>query len=128
MQAMQDYSWPGNVRELQTTSAGGRAGAGDELTRELLPEAVLGGRPQHIGAAAAMWNARFELVQQGVETAGSGAENLYAAIVNRVERELIAGDGRLRGVQIKAANASASTATRCTKSSRNTGWKSEDSR
>ena len=31
-----------------------------------------------------------ELVQEGIDAAGAQADNLHAAIVNRVERELIA--------------------------------------
>ncbi|MCE5302639.1 MAG: sigma-54 dependent transcriptional regulator [Planctomycetaceae bacterium] len=106
MQALQDYAWPGNVRELQNYIE--RAvvlSPGDELTRDLLPEPVLGGRPRRIGRSRAdLETLASELIQQGVETAGPSAENLYAAIVNRVERELIvqvlAG---CDGVQIKAA-------------------------
>ena len=45
-----------------------------------------------------------ELVQQGIESAGPSAENLYAAVVNRVERELIVQVmAACDNVQIKAA-------------------------
>ena len=45
-----------------------------------------------------------ELVQQGIETAGASAENLYATVVNRVERELIVQVmAACDNVQIKAA-------------------------
>jgi DNA-binding protein Fis len=79
---------------------------GDELTCDLLPEAVLGGKPRRIGRsrAADMETLASELIQQGVETAGPRADNLYAAVVNRVERELIAQVmAACDGVQIKAA-------------------------
>jgi DNA-binding NtrC family response regulator len=107
MQALQDYSWPGNVRELQNYIERAVVLApGDELTCDLLPEAVLGGKPRRIGRtrSADVETLASELIQQGIETAGPNAENLYSAIVNRVERELIvqvmAG---CEGVQIKAA-------------------------
>ena len=46
MEAMQDYAWPGNVRELQNYIERAVVLApGDELTCELLPETVLGGKP-----------------------------------------------------------------------------------
>ena len=108
MQALQAYSWPGNVRELQNYIERAVVLApGDELTRDLLPEAVLGGRPRRIGRlrAADVETLASELVQQGIETAGVSADNLYATVVNRVERELIvqvlAG---CDGVRIKAAD------------------------
>jgi DNA-binding NtrC family response regulator len=108
MQALVEYSWPGNVRELQNYIERAVVLApGDELTRDLLPEAVLGGKPRRIGRhrAADLETLASELVQQGVESAGPSAENLHAAIVNRVERELIvqvmAG---CDGVRIKAAD------------------------
>jgi DNA-binding NtrC family response regulator len=107
MQALQDYSWPGNVRELQNYIERAVVLApGDELTPDLLPEAVLGGRPRRIGRSrnVDLETLASELIQQGVETAGPSAENLYAAIVNRVERELIVQVMAVcEGVQIKAA-------------------------
>ncbi|MEN6405126.1 MAG: sigma-54 dependent transcriptional regulator [Thermoguttaceae bacterium] len=106
MQALQDYSWPGNVRELQNYIERAVVLApGDELTRELLPEMVLGGRPRRIGRSRAdVETLASDLIQQGIETAGPNAENLYAAIVNRVERELIVQVlAACDGVQIKAA-------------------------
>jgi len=107
MQALQDYSWPGNVRELQNYIERAVVLApGDELTRDLLPEAVLGGRPRRIGRlrTADVETLASELVQQGIEAAGASAENLYAAVVNRVERELIVQVmAACDSVQIKAA-------------------------
>ncbi len=107
MQALQDYSWPGNVRELQNYIERAVVLApGDELTRDLLPEAVLGGKRRRIGRhrGADMETLASELVEQGIETAGPSAENLYAAVVNRVERELIAQVmTSCDNVQIKAA-------------------------
>ncbi len=107
MQALQDYSWPGNVRELQNYIERAVVLApGDELTRDLLPEAVLGGRPRRIGRlrTADVETLASELVQQGIEAAGTSAENLYAAVVNRVERELIVQVmAACDNVQIKAA-------------------------
>ncbi len=107
MQALQDYSWPGNVRELQNYIERAVVLApGDELTCEVLPEAVCGGRPLRIGRnrGADVETLASELVEQGVASAGPSGENLYAAIVNRVERELIVQVmAACDNVQIKAA-------------------------
>ncbi len=92
MQAMQDYSWPGNVRELQNYIERAVVLApGDELTPDLLPETVLGGRPRRIGRMRGVdvETLASDLVQQGIDAAGPTADNLYATVVNRVERELI---------------------------------------
>jgi DNA-binding NtrC family response regulator len=93
MEALQSYSWPGNVRELQNYIERAVVLApGDELTSDLLPEAVRGQKRQRIGRhrPADLETLAAELVETGVTTAGPSAENLHAAIVNRVERELIA--------------------------------------
>jgi DNA-binding NtrC family response regulator len=107
MQALQDYSWPGNVRELQNYIERAVVLApGDELTRDLLPEAVLGGKPRRIGRSRGdAESLACELVRQGIQSAGPNAEQLHAAIVNRVERELIAQVmAACEGVRIKAAD------------------------
>jgi len=107
MEALQAYCWPGNVRELQNYIERAVVLApGDVLTQDLLPEAVLGGKPRRIGRGRAtdVETLASELVQQGIETAGPGAENLQSAIVNRVERELIVQVmAACDGVRIKAA-------------------------
>jgi transcriptional regulator with PAS, ATPase and Fis domain len=93
MEAMQSYAWPGNVRELQNYIERAVVLApGDELTCDLLPEAVRGQSRPRIGRhrPADIETLASELVETGVNTAGAMAENLHAAIVNRVERELIA--------------------------------------
>ena len=67
---------------------------------------MLGGKPRRIGRTAAPTWRRSppNWSQQGIETAGPTAENLHAAIVNRVERELIAQVmAACDNVQIKAA-------------------------
>ncbi len=93
LQYLQQYHWPGNVRELQNYVERAVVMAnGDELTCDLLPEIVLRGpRPR-----AAVRNRpldleglTFELVQQGLVSAGDQEDNLHAKVVNRVERELI---------------------------------------
>ncbi|MEE8450792.1 MAG: sigma-54 dependent transcriptional regulator [Thermoguttaceae bacterium] len=91
--ALQAYDWPGNVRELQNYIE--RAvvlASGDELTTDLLPEAVLGQKPRRIGRhrGADLETLAAELIEQGITMAGTQADNLHASIVNRVERELIA--------------------------------------
>lgn len=107
MEALQDYPWPGNVRELQNYIE--RAvvlATGDELTCDLLPEAVLGQRRpsnRRLNEVDPEVLAQ-ELVQQVVAAAGPHGEDLYNKIVNRVERELFAQVlANCDNVQIKAA-------------------------
>ncbi len=106
LRALQDYSWPGNVRELQNYIE--RAvvlATGDELTVDLLPEAVTDGKPRRIGRASDPATLAAELVRRGIETAGPDADNLHAAVVDRVERELIAQMmAACDGVRVKAAD------------------------
>jgi DNA-binding NtrC family response regulator len=107
MRALTDYSWPGNVRELQNYIE--RAvvlATGDELTPDLLPEAVLGGKPRRIGRHLTdPESLAAELVRQGIESAGPEAENLHAAVVSRVERELLVQVmAACNNVRIKAAD------------------------
>ncbi len=67
--------------------------SGDELTCDLLPEVVLRGpkaRPSGRPRTADLESLTYELVQQGVASAGPQEDNLHAKVVNRVERELIA--------------------------------------
>ena len=105
MQAMVDYDWPGNVRELQNYIERAIVLApGDELTRDLLPEAILGRRRPRIGRSVDLETLASTLVEQGIVAAGPQADNLHAQIVNRVERELITQVmTECESVQIKAA-------------------------
>jgi DNA-binding NtrC family response regulator len=104
---LQAYSWPGNVRELQNyVERAVVLAPGDELTVDLLPEAVLGNKRPRIGRrrGADLETLVSELVEQGVETSGTQEGNLHARIVDRVERELIAQVmAACNNVQIKAA-------------------------
>ena len=106
-EALQAYDWPGNVRELQNyVERAVVLAPGDQLTCDLLPETVLGRKPRRIGRHRGVDLATLaaELVEHGVTTAGSQAENLHATIVSRVERELIAQVmAACEGVQTKAA-------------------------
>ncbi len=106
IRALRDYSWPGNVRELQNYIE--RAvvlATGDELTVDLLPEAVTDGKPRRIGRASDPALLAAELVRRGIETAGPDADNLHAVVVDRVERELIAQMmAACDGVRVKAAD------------------------
>jgi transcriptional regulator with PAS, ATPase and Fis domain len=92
--ALRSYHWPGNVRELQNYIERVVVMAtGDELTVDLLPEAVLRGSPPPAARgnrAVDLETLTYDLVQQGVSAAGPQEDNLHAKIVNRVERELIA--------------------------------------
>lgn len=107
MELLQDYDWPGNVRELQNYIE--RAvvlAAGDELTRDLLPETVLGQRrpsSRRLHEVDPEILAQ-EMVQQIIAAAGANGEDLYNKIVNRVERELLSQIlASCDNVQVKAA-------------------------
>ena len=107
MEALVAYDWPGNVRELQNyVERAVVLAPGDELTSDLLPETVLGRKRPRIGRrpAADVETLCCELVEQGLAAAGPEEDNLYAKIVSRVERELIAQVmAACDNVQVKAA-------------------------
>jgi transcriptional regulator with PAS, ATPase and Fis domain len=91
-EALQDYHWPGNVRELQNYVERAVAMAeGDELTVDLLPDAVLGKGERRPGRVRGvdLETLVFEVVQQGLQSAPADETELHEKIVNRVERELI---------------------------------------
>ena len=93
MEALQDYHWPGNVRELQNyVERAVVLAESDELTNELLPDIVLGReRPKGISLKGAdLETLTYAVVQHGVTHSGPDEDNLYAKIVNRVEKELLA--------------------------------------
>jgi len=94
LDALQKYHWPGNVRELQNyVERAVVMASGDELNCELLPEAVLQGpktRAPSRSRPADLESITYNLVQQGLVSAGPQEDNLHAKVVNRVERELIA--------------------------------------
>ena len=93
MEAMQEYHWPGNVRELQNYVERAVVMAeSDELTVELLPDAVLGReKPRSRRMRGAdVETLTYEVVQQGLSSAGPTEDSLHSKIVSRVERELIA--------------------------------------
>lgn len=105
MEALQGYDWPGNVRELQNYVERAIVLApGDELTVDLLPEAVLGQRRPRIRQTTDINSLTGSLVEQSIEAAGPDADNLHAQIVNRVERELLIQVMNQCGkIQVKAA-------------------------
>jgi DNA-binding NtrC family response regulator len=93
MEALQDYHWPGNVRELQNYVERAVVMAeGDELTVDLLPDTVLGRENKRSSRTrgADVETLTYEVVQEGLNTAGPEEGGLHTKIVNRVERELIA--------------------------------------
>jgi transcriptional regulator with PAS, ATPase and Fis domain len=107
LEAMQRYAWPGNVRELQNYIERVVVMApGDELTYDLLPEAVRTGRqPKSLGPRTMSFDELTEeLVVQGLNGSTNDDDDLHGRIVNRVEREVISQVMRLcDSVQIKAA-------------------------
>jgi len=107
MEAMQQYAWPGNVRELQNyVERAVVMAVGDELTFDLLPEAVASGKtPLRLGPRVMNFDELTEeLVQQGLKSAGEEDNDLHGRIVEHVEREVITQVMSMcDGVQIKAA-------------------------
>ena len=106
-EVLEAYDWPGNVRELQNYIERAVVLApGDVLTCDLLPEAAVGQRPHRTGRYRGLdlETLASELVEEGITTAGPQGADLHEAIVNRVERELIAQVmAACEGVQTKAA-------------------------
>jgi DNA-binding NtrC family response regulator len=93
MDKLCEYHWPGNVRELQNyVERAVVLAEGDEFTVECLPSVVFGkDRPRASrGRPADVETLVFELVQQGLASAGPQEDGLHGKIVSRVERELIA--------------------------------------
>ena len=93
LEALQNYHWPGNVRELQNyVERAVVMAAGDEMNETLLPDILLGGDTKRATRSGPvdLETLTYDLVQQGIATAGPQEDNLHAKIVNRVERELIA--------------------------------------
>jgi transcriptional regulator with GAF, ATPase, and Fis domain len=107
IEALQDYHWPGNVRELQNyVERAVTMAEGDELTVDLLPDAVLGRGERRAGRVRGvdLETLVFEVVQQGLQSAPPEETELHERIVNRVERELIVQVMQSCGnVQTKAA-------------------------
>ncbi|MBI2478005.1 MAG: sigma-54-dependent Fis family transcriptional regulator [Planctomycetia bacterium] len=94
LEALQDHHWPGNVRELQNYVERAVVMAEtDELTINLLPDSVTGSKKPQAGSrirGADLETLTYEVVQQGLATAGPEEDSLHTKIVSRVERELIA--------------------------------------
>jgi DNA-binding NtrC family response regulator len=97
MASLQDYSWPGNVRELQNYIERAVVMAeSDELTLELLPAVVTGKLEEEpvveasVSKATDFESLATEVVQLGIRSNPNDATNLHSAIVDRVEKELIA--------------------------------------
>jgi DNA-binding NtrC family response regulator len=90
--ALQQYSWPGNVRELQNYVERAVVLAdGDEITPDLLPGVVRGQSKSEMGAfrGADLKSLIEEFVHSEVASSNGATGDLYARIVNPVERELI---------------------------------------
>jgi DNA-binding NtrC family response regulator len=97
MASLQDYSWPGNVRELQNYIERAVVMAeSDELTLDLLPAVVTGKLEADpvvadpVSKATDFESLATEVVQLGIRSNPNDATNLHSAIVDRVEKELIA--------------------------------------
>jgi len=107
LEALVRYHWPGNVRELQNVVERCVVMApGDEITCELLPATIRGGRDTaHLpGRGGDLDSLARELVEQGLATAPPDDDTLFDRVVSRVERELIAQMlAASGGVQLKAA-------------------------
>ncbi|MEM9586621.1 MAG: sigma-54 dependent transcriptional regulator [Planctomycetota bacterium] len=105
MEALQDYPWPGNVRELQNYIERAVVMAEtDEFTRDLLPFCVTDQQQSALSDSAAgdFDTLTREVVSRGIHSGGSNG--VHAAVVDRVEKELIAQVLKAcGGVQTKAA-------------------------
>ncbi|XZE22758.1 sigma-54 interaction domain-containing protein [Pirellulaceae bacterium SH449] len=112
MEALQEYSWPGNVRELQNYIERAVVMAeSDELTIDLLPPVVTGKADQNSDTSESVHKATSfdslaaEVVQFGIRSNPPDSTNLHGAIVDRIEKELIAQVlASCNHVQTKAAN------------------------
>ena len=107
LDALVRYHWPGNVRELQNVVERCVVIApGDEITLDLLPTAIRGGRPSSTmpGRGGDLDSLARDLVEQGLATTAAEDDTLFDRVVSRVERELIAKMlAACGGVQLKAA-------------------------
>lgn len=106
MRALQAYDWPGNVRELQNYIE--RAvilAPGDEITCDLLPDAVVGRQAPRLGYRRRDLDRIVrDLVSTALAQFPPTKGNLYEEVVGRVERELIRQVmERCHHIQIKAA-------------------------
>jgi transcriptional regulator with GAF, ATPase, and Fis domain len=108
LDALVRYHWPGNVRELQNVVERCVVMApGDELTLDLLPPNIRGGKSASAsapGRGGDLDSLARDLVEQGLATAPADDDTLFDRVVSRVERELIAQMlAACGGVQLKAA-------------------------
>ncbi len=103
LEALQAYDWPGNVRELQNyVERAVVLAPGDELTLDLLPEAVLGRAPRRIGRHRVVHadSTGDDSARLGGVGIGSGPHGLRASAAGRVERE-VAGQMRLEALTVQ---------------------------
>ncbi|HPZ82500.1 MAG TPA: sigma-54 dependent transcriptional regulator [Thermogutta sp.] len=106
MEALKNYDWPGNVRELQNyVERAVILAPGDEVTCDLLPDAVLGRRMPRMGYRRKdLDELARDLVAAALAQFPPDHKQLYQEIVGRVEKELIHQVlARCNQVQIKAA-------------------------
>ena len=105
--AMRQYNWPGNVRELQNyVERAVVLAETDLLSVELLPGVVTGLNKTDAAAfrGADTQSLIEEMVHNGISAADDDSTDLYAKVVNPVERELISQVLKAcNHVQIKAA-------------------------
>jgi len=111
MEALKQHHWPGNVRELQNyVERAVVMASGDELTWDLLPEAVTSCCPSRTATRSSSQpgmdvNGLTEkLVQMGLQAATEEDQDLHSRIVDRVECEVISQVmSACDNVQVKAA-------------------------
>jgi len=88
MSLLQEYHWPGNVRELQSAIKQAIVQAsGPVLTPEILPAAIRGERRRNAPEGPAEAPALDRLIR---ERLASGGDNVYAEVIEWVERRLLA--------------------------------------
>lgn len=128
MKALQAYDWPGNVRELQNYIE--RAvilASGDEITCEVLPDAVVGRQTPRLGYRRKDLDRMVaDMVRAALAQIGPTQGNLYEEVVGRVERELIRQVmERCHHVQIKAAAKLGLNRNTLRKKLKDWGWDTE---
>ena len=92
MRFMQQYDWPGNVRELQNYIERSLVLAtSNEITPDLLPAHVRGLAPVRIGRRASedLESLCADLVSRRLAQLGEDSTDVYNAVMNVIEKELL---------------------------------------
>ncbi len=89
---LSNYDWPGNVRELQNYIERALVlASGDVIDVDELPQHVRGLAPVRIGRKAEddLESLQADVVSRGIAEAGPDSNEVYNAVISRIERELL---------------------------------------